>query len=606
VNSNSQQTGAAADGAQRIAAAFDSYRRGQLDSARAVFADYMHDPKLGVDAHRGLAAVAWQRRQPDGAIQLLREAVRSAPEHADARADLALTLMMAGRAEESLEHWQHRVELKPNDAPSWHNFAKALVEVRRFRDAQPAFERALSLAPDQVGSYVTYARAMQSAGDLQAAESVWRRAIQVPVAAEAGYIGLGGVLFKQARLEETLEMYREGVLRFPESADLHLGFAQMLEDFADKAGAEAEFRKALELRPGWAMAHEGILTLLRADATDEDIAAARAVMAESGRPVESYANVGFGLGKALDAKGDSEGALAAWAAANNARREQIGPYDRDAAINYVDRLIDTFSDAFLRKTSGWGLDDPRPVFVVGMPRSGTSLVEQILSSHPDAYGYGELSEIARLSKGLPARTNSIQRWPEVVAGLSPDVVRSTAGEYLDALMARERVSASRLIDKAPMNYHYVGMILTLFPNAHIVWCQRDPRDIGVSVFAENFGLSQKYATDLADIGHYITQYSRLMRHWYTHCAERIHVCRYEDLIASPEAQSHALIDAIGLPWDENCLRFYEHERPVLTPSRWQVRSPIYRGAVARWQRYGDSLNPLVDALGDEIEGFVNG
>jgi len=602
VNSETEHT-PADSGSLRIAAAFDSYRRGQLDAARTVFADYMHDPKHGVDARRGLAAVAWQRGQHDGAIQLLREAVRVAPDHPDARADLALLLMMAGRPDESLEHWQRRLELKPHDAAAWHNLAKALVEVKRYRDAQPAFERALELDPGQVGSYVTYARAMQAADDWATAESVWRRALTVSAAGEAGYIGLGGVLFKQARLDEALEMYRESVLRYPQSPDLHLGFAQMLEDFSDKTGAEAEFRKALELRPGWAMALEGILTLKRAEATDDDIAAARAVLANPQLPVEAHANVGFGLGKALDAKGDAQGAIEVWTAANQARRQQIGPYKPESAIGYVDRLIDAFSESFLSATSGWGIDDPRPVFVVGMPRSGTSLVEQILSSHPEAYGYGELTEMPKLGKGLPGRLSSIQRWPEVIGSLTPEVTREVAGEYLDALMARERVTASRLIDKAPMNYHYVGLILTLFPNAHIVWCQRDPRDIGVSVFAENFGLSQRYATDLADIGHYFRQYNRLMRHWYAHCADRIHICRYEDMIAAPEERSRDLVAAVGLEWDENCLRFYEHERPVLTPSRWQVRSPIYRGAVARWERYGDALEPLIQALGDEVEGY---
>ena len=603
---NNSQTAPAGAGAQRIATAFDLYRRGELDRAREIFSEYMHDPALGTDARRGLAVIAWQRRQPDSAIQLLMEAVRLAPDHSDARADLALTLMMAGRLEESLEHWQRRLELAPKDAAAWHNFGKAFVDLKRYGEAAGAFEQALTLDPNLVGTYMTYARAMQAAGDWSKAEDVWRRALKVPAAEQAGYIGLTGLLFKRGRLDEALEAYRQGVIRFPESPDLRLGFAQLLEDFADKAGAEREYRKVLALAAGAPMALEGLLTLLRGDALDDDLAAARALLADDQQPPKARANVGFGLGKALDAKGDAAAAMSVWAQANAARREQAGPYDRETGSQYIDRLIEAFSPEFLSQSRLWGVDDPRPVFIVGMPRSGTSLVEQILASHPDAYGYGELPDIPKLAKALPARANSIQRWPEVVASLNPELTQQTAMRYLGALMERKRVSAGRLIDKAPMNYHYVGLILTLFPNAHVIWCRRDPRDIGVSIYGENFGLAQKYATDLSDIGFYIRQYARLMRHWQAHLGERMHVCEYEAMVSDPEQQTRALVSAVGLPWDDQCLRYYEDERPVLTPSRWQVRSPIYKAAVQRWKRYGDALNPLIDALGDELEGYDNG
>ncbi|MEN8821495.1 MAG: sulfotransferase [Abyssibacter sp.] len=605
MNNNSQAAPSGA-GAQRIATAFDLYRRGELDRAREIFSEYMHDEVLGTDARRGLAVIAWQRRQPDSAIQLLKEAVRLAPDHSDARADLALTLMMAGQLEDSLEHWQRRLELAPNDAAAWHNFGKAFVDLKRYGEAGGAFERVLALDPNLVGTYMTYARAMQEAGDWTKAEAIWRRALQVPAAEQAGYIGLTGLLFKRGRLDEALEAYRQGVIRFPNSTDLRLGFAQLLEDFADKAGAEREYRKVLELDAGIAMALEGLLTLLRADAKDADLAAARNLLTDPQQPPKARANVGFGLGKALDAKGDPEGAMAVWATANAARREQAGAYDRDAGAQYIDRLIQAFSPEFFTRSRLWGVDDPRPVFVVGMPRSGTSLVEQILAAHPDAYGYGELPEIPKLAKSLPARTNSIQRWPEVVASLNSELTQQTAMRYLGALMDRKRVTAGRLIDKAPMNYHYVGLIFTLFPNAHVIWCRRDPRDIGVSIYGENFGLAQKYATDLSDIGFYIQQYARLMRHWQAQFGERLHICEYESMVSEPEAETRALVDAVGLPWNDQCLRYYEDERPVLTPSRWQVRSPIYKGAVQRWKRYGDALQPLISALGDELEGYTNG
>ncbi len=584
-----------------ISDGFRQVQAGNLDAARAVFADHMHDPDVGVAAHRGLAAIAWRRGQPESAIHLLEEAIRLDEEDPDARADLGLLLMMSGRPEDSLPHWQARLEKFPRDAPALHNLGKALADCKRFAEAAEAFEGAIQFDPGQSGTYATYARAMAQAGDPERAESLWRRALEIDPTMEAAYLGLGELLFHQAKLEECLETYRQGVQAVPHSPDLHMGFGQMLEDFGDKAGGEREFRKALELRPGWVFPVEGLLTLLRGEATDDDLNQAKAILDDSTRPPRDHAMAGYGLGKALDARGDVDGAFQAWDRANGARRQQVGEFDAAALIKRVDRNIDMFSERFFQERQQWGIDDPRPVFIVGMPRSGTSLVEQIIAAHPTAYGYGELTDIAQIASNLPKGAGTMQRWPEAVSAVEDGLIKTAGQRYLNALQARHQTNASRLVDKAPMNFFYLGLIALMFPRAHVVWCQRDPRDTCVSIYAENFALSQKHATDLSALGLYYRQYARLMRHWEQVLPINMHRVSYEAVTAEPERMSRELIEFLGLPWDENCLRFYEHERPVLTPSRWQVRSPIYRGAVARWRRYEDHLTPLVEALGDELE-----
>lgn len=594
---DTQQAGATAE---RIAVAFAQVRDGNLDTARATFSDLMHDPAHAVDAHRGLAAIAWRQQQAEGAVQLLSEAVRRDPEHADARADLALLLMLKGEPSRALEHWHGRLEQRPEDVAAWHNYGKCLADAGQIDAAAQAFEHAVALQPRQAESYAAYARALQKAGALARAGDVWQRLLTVVPDAEEAFQGLAETQFHRGQLDACLETYRRGVAAKPDSPDLHMGFGQMLEDFGDKSGAEAEFRRTLALRPQWAIAIEGLLTLIRGQASDEDLDLARAVLDDPGKQPQEHAMAGYGLGKALDARGDSDGAFAAWAAANQGRRRQAGAYKHEALVERVDRIIGAFTPQLLADKRLVGLDDPRPVFVLGMPRSGTSLVEQIISSHPDAYGYGELSEVAAITKRLPGELGSIKRWPEVVADLTPDAARAQAGKYLAAMQDKHATDAARLIDKAPMNFFHVGLIMLLFPQARVIWCQRDPRDVCVSIFAENFGVQQRYATDLGDVGRYYREYARLMRHWQSLFGDRLHAVVYEDLVADPEAGARALIDAVGLPWDANCLRFYEHERPVLTPSRWQVRSPIYRGAVSRWQRYADHLGPLLDALGDEV------
>mgnify|MGYP002725583772 CR=1 FL=1 len=584
---------------KELEAAFHSMREGQLDIAAKAFSKWMHDPSVGADARRGLASVAWRRRQPDTAVQLLQEALRLTPDHADAIADLALVYMLAGRSEASANMWGRRVELCPNDAPAWHNFGKALVESKRYSDAIVAFERALELDPSQAGTYVTFAKCMSQIGDVVRAERLWHRALAVDPKTVAAYQGLGELLFHLGRYDDCLDNYRHGATVLPESPDLRMAFGQMLEDFGDKDGAEREFRRAIDLRPGWVFPVEALLTLIRGNASDYDLDLARAVLAEENRPPNERAMAAFGLGKALDSKGDIEGAFDAWDLANASRREQVGPFKRQPFEEKVDRICGVFSSEFFAERPGWGSADPRPVFVVGMPRSGTSLVEQILAAHPDAYGYGELTDVSQIAGNLPDGAGTLHRWPEAAEVVSSGLIAIAADRYLSSQQARERTTASRLVDKAPLNFLHLGLIRLLFPAAHIIWCRRDPRDVCVSIYAENFGLGQRHATDLGDLGFYYKQHIKLMSHWEAVLPGSIITVEYESLIMEPEEQSRRLVEAIGLPWNANCLKFYEHERPVLTPSRWQVRSPIYRGAVARWRRYESRLAPLLNELGAE-------
>lgn len=591
----------AGEGAARIAQAFADLRAGQVERARAVFADLMHDPRHGVDAYRGLAAVAFQQKQGDAAIQLLRMAVGQQPDHVDANADLALVLLTAGRAEESLPYWEKRLRATPGDAMAWHNYGQALVKASRLDAATSAFEQALRLAPDQAKTYEVYARALAAADADDRAEAVWRRGLERFPKTELMYLGVAGAQFDQSLIRQSADTFRAGVAALPESPDLAMGLGQMLDDLGDKAGAEAALRRALELRRGWSLAIESLLTLLRKDARDEDLDVARRIMDDPLQAPVDIAHAGFGLGKALDARGDYDGAFAAWNRANAARRQQIGPYDRQQLVRRVDRVTAQLTRPFLQARRGWGNDSARPVFVLGMPRSGTTLVEQILASHPDAQGCGELTYMASIGKSMQARAGTIQPWPEAAAALTPAVVRASADEYLTKVLKRFPTSAAKLVDKQPNNAFHIGLIALLFPNARIIWCRRDPRDICTSIYSENFALSQKHATDLADLGFFYTQHIRMMRHWAEVAREQIYECRYENLIADFEPQCRRLVEAAGLPWDDRCLRFHEADRAVLTPSRWQVRSPIYQGSAGRWKRYQKHLGPLLQALEGELD-----
>lgn len=595
----SMSTSTTAAPRDRLQQAFQEMSAGRLDLARRAFTALCSDPDCGADAFRGLAAVCWRQGQLPAAVEYLRQAVTIAPDHADAQADLAIVLMTSNQLAQALPHWERVVALRPNDADVWHNYGKLLGDLRRLQPAREAFERSLALAPDRVPTLMTYARVLASCGEEDAATVIWERVIALQPQRFDGYQGLAELQFARGRLHAARDTYARGVAAVPDAPELHMGLAQLREDLGDRDGAEAEFREALRLRPDWPLALEGLLTLIRGRAEPELLARARAILEDQKRPPQDRANVGYGLGKALDAA-DADAAFSVWERANQARRTQIGPFDRPRHVARIERTIAAYTPQQMTRLSGQGSADPRPVFVFGMPRSGTSLAEQIIAAHPQAHGYGELREISRIARDMPRRVGSIQRWPEALAALTAPALQTAARDYLAALGKRHASGALRLVDKAPLNFYHVGLIALMFPQATLIWCRRDPRDVCVSIYGENFALEQPFATDLGDLGFFFREYMRLMRHWRALLGDRLHECVYEDLVAQPEAGARALIAATGLQWDDACLNFHQSDRAVLTPSRWQVRQPIYSQGVGRWRRYERRLGPLIEALGDEV------
>jgi hypothetical protein len=234
-----------------------------------------------------------------------------------------------------------------------------------------------------------------------------------------------------------------------------------------------------------------------------------------------------------------------------------------------------------------------------MPRSGTTLVEQIIASHPQAYGAGELKKIRDLAREMGVRRGVAGDYPEVVAEIDPETSRVLAAEYEAYLCRGVDPGVTRVADKMPSNFAHLGFIALLFPDARVVHCTRHPLDVGLSIYFQHFAHSHEYAHDLSDIGHFYRLYQRFMKHWNEVLPLRIHHLRYEDLVTNPEGETRALIEFLGLPWNEGCLAFHKNERSVRTASAWQVRRPVYNRGVGRWRNYEKYLGPLKQALGPE-------
>jgi hypothetical protein len=331
----------------------------------------------------------------------------------------------------------------------------------------------------------------------------------------------------------------------------------------------------------------GLLGLQRGQAPQVLVDSATRLLASATLSDHDRSLVGYELGKVLDAKGEHASAMSTWNDANAARRRMTGPYDPRELELKVEQSISSDHALLARSITG-GSQDPRFVFIVGMPRSGTTLTEQIIAAHPLAFGCGELPDMALIARDL--------QWPGGASGIDDQKLQQAIARYVGAARRHSPAGAVRLVDKAPLNFFHLDLVALLFPRARAIWCRRDPRDIAISIYGENFALNEKYASDLPDIAHYIEMQRRLMRHWQAVLSIPILELDYEQLASSIEPEARRIIDFTGLPWDPACLEFHLNDRGVQTPSRWQVKQPIHTRSIGRWRNYAPAFGPTLDPL----------
>lgn len=355
--------------------------------------------------------------------------------------------------------------------------------------------------------------------------------------------------------------------------------------------AEQHYATALRLKPDYAEAYFNLSQARKFSADDPEPAAVVRQLERTGLSSEEFCFLHFAAGKMQDDLGNYDLAFGHYRQGNDAR--QID-FDSEAHSAHVQRLMEIFDHELVGSTAG----RPRvelPVFVVGMPRSGTTLVEQILASHPEVFGGGELPDIRSICGTLPEHTADRFPYPECVPQLSDSIATGFGRSYLTRLRTLD-ADAARIVNKTPGNYEHLGMIAMMLPGARVIHCRRDPLDTCLSCYFQRFRTGQEFSYSLEDLGSYYRRYERLMEHWRDVLPEPVFEVDYEALVDQPEETARDLIDYLGLPWDAQCMKFYESERPVTTASNWQVRQPLYRSAVRRWEKYASHLGPLRAAL----------
>ncbi len=458
-----------------------------------------------------------------------------------------------------------------------------------------AFRRSAKANPRIAAPYVGLSRLLMQNHQRAQAIVCLDRAVTCESNNPALHILLGQALVQDGQLDRAHSSFLRALSLKPDAIDASIGIGGILEDKGDRPQAAATYAELLQRVPGEPQALSGLLAVAEGDELDQTLFSAQKIISSSTRP--ECALIAYSLGKALSRRGDAEAAFSAWERANTIRRNVAGAFDRERFDARILRLQEIFTADFFAARKHWGEDSSEPVFIVGLPRSGTTLTEQILASHPGVFGAGELDLLTDMATGTPDLLGRpVPAWPDTAPELQEWHINTIAGEHLNRLRALAPMKGLRIVDKQPLNFWHLGLVALIFPNAAVVHCTRDIRDNGLSIFAENFTAEQRWATDLSDIVYYWRGYLRLMAHWKAVSGLRILDVSYEETINNLEVQARQLTQHLGLPWDSSVLDFHESDRAVQTPSRWQVRKPLYSSSVGRWEKFGNRLQPLQQAF----------
>lgn len=557
-----------------------------------------------------------------------RQVLAAAPAHPVALHFLALLLHQRDRSPQALPLLSRSVELEPCNPLYRNNLAGMLKELGRSMEAESCYREALALKPDYLDAHLNLGQLYDSLGSYSQALACYERALEIDPGSHRAWLSRGLMLYELAREAPALESYRraaalskgdsgklqmvaaafrdvgelaggqtclEEALRLtPADHRLHNSLGNLLGMRGDFVGAEKHYRQALALKPVYPGAYHNLAGVTKL--TPQDAAWPGLVALAERRDLKGQDAIftQFTLGKVFDALGAYERAFGYFLEGNRLKRDTLN-YDEAGQQRFFEDFIRYFDADFIGARQAAGLADERPVFIVGMSRSGTTLVEQILASHPQVQGAGEINTLRNcLRLELPPGSNDYVL-PQQLANLPVEALARIGGRYAQAL--DRYAKTGRVTNKLPGNMALVGLIHILFPQAHIIHVQREPLDTCLSCFTMLFTHGHAFSYELGELGRFYRMYAGLMDGWRKVLPPgRMLEVRYEELVADLDTQARRLVSHCGLPWDDACLDFHSQRRAVKTASLAQVRRPIYSSSVGRWRNYERHLAPLKEAL----------
>jgi tetratricopeptide (TPR) repeat protein len=556
------------------------------------------------DAHSNRGNALQQMDRLEEAEAAYRRALAINPRHAEAHNNLGNVLHRRGALVEATECWQQAIALRPGYPEALANLGAGLTKRDRLEEAIDALRASLQSRPGHLDTLAQLAETLRLAGRFRESLAAADRGLQISPQNSRLQIQRVRALGALQRTDEALAAVKQAADTFADDVDVQGELAQQLEYAGERAAAVRAWQVVLQLSPDDSDALAGLIGLERERISPNLLARAVEQAERSNLSTAARRNLHKALGDHADRMGDYGRAMTHYDAANRLVALELAAqgtvFDIAALRAWVDRQIEFFDRDRLLRLQEFGSPSELPVFIVGMPRSGTSLCEQILASHGEVAGAGELNDIQAIARDLPRRLAAkpgaaAESYPGCLRNLDRPAASGLAEQYLQRLRDVDPRSA-RIVDKHPINFRHLGLIAALFPRAAIIHTRRDPRDTCLSCYMQNFDTPIPWALSFESLGSYYREYERLMAHWYRIMPDRIHDFVYETVVEDLETEARRLIGHCRLAWDPNCLTFYETRRVVRTASYRQVRQPIYKGSVGKWRNYRLSLEPLIQAL----------
>ena len=553
-----------------------------------------------VDALFNLGNALQEQGKLDEALAYYQRALALKPGYAEAHNNLGNGLKRQGKLDEAMAHYQRAIAFKPDYAEAHNNLGIALKEQDKLDEAMVHCQRAVALKPGSADAHSNLGNVFKQQGEYAEAMVHYQRALALKPDYAEVYHNMGNVLKEHGKCDEALAHYQRALALKPDFAEAYYNLGITLRELGQLDDAYRACERAVELAPKIGQYHRQLLYGRRVVAGDRALAAAEKLAEDmTSLPMEDQRELHFALGKAYEDLEQRERSFRHRLEGNALKRQEF-VYDEPDALGLLDRIRTVFTAELMH--NNWGLGNPSmvPIFIVGMPRSGTTLVEQILASHPKVFGAGELQEFSKAVTSISAPNGALS-FPEIVPTLSAEQLRERGTSYIDPVGAAAP-EAERITDKMPANFSFVGLIHLALPNARIIHLCRDPVDTCLSCFSLLFAGNLPYCYDLGELGRYYRAYQTLMEHWRRVLPAGVMLeVRYEEVVADVERQARQIVAHCGLEWDDACLAFYKTQRPIWTASVTQVRQPIYRASVGRWKPYQHLLQPLIKELGIELD-----
>ena len=604
---------------------------GQLESAVASYRQALEIKPDFAEAHCNLGVSLKDLGQLESAVASYRRSLEIKPDHAVAHYNLGVALQDLGQAADAATSYRLALKFQPNFVEAHSSLGNVLRDLGLLDDALACYRRVLEIKPNHAQIHFSLGATLQDLGQTTDAMTSYRRALELdPEFAEA-HSGLGNALRDLGQLDDAVTSYRRALEIKPDFAEAHYNLGAALQDLVQLDDAAASYRRAVELKPDYVEANNYLGSVLmelgKMDEAEKFLS--RAVELAPGEirplvtalsfipyrqddnrfnqletvyarrktlPTEEQIMLNFVMGKAMANIGQYDRAFKAYTEGNQLHYQEH-PFDEAGEERFLEKSGSVFTaDLFkqyseLAETLPAIQDERVPIFIVGMPRSGTTLIEQILASHSAIYGAGELNTLGVVAKNADSLLfNSQNRMDTLLA------LRKLGQTYLDQVW-QLAPHARYISDKMPGNYYHLGLIHLMLPNAKIIHSMRDPMDTCFSCYTLKFTQGHEYSYDLRTLGRQYLRYTKWMRHWKDVLPSGwILDVRYEDNVVNPEQEARRLLEYLGLPWDPACLKFHENQRTVRTASVTQVRKPIYSSSVARWKPFENYLEPLLETI----------